>query len=164
MQRLISQITIPCLLLVILSPLIFSCDQSRVFEENAEIPGSTWDSAYRVNFHVNIEDTINPKAFYINLRHSGEYPYSNLYLFIDTKFPNGKSGRDTLECILSDPSGKWLGEGIGDIWDYRILLKKNVRFPQKGAYVFTLSHAMRIKELPFIEDIGLRIENYSKQN
>ncbi len=55
-------------------------------------------------------------------------------------------------------NGKWLGEGLGDIWDNRVLFKKNVSFPQKGEYRFEFTQAMRLNPLPGVMDVGIRIE------
>jgi gliding motility-associated lipoprotein GldH len=52
-----------------------------------------------------------------------------------------------------------LGDGLGDIWDNRILLKDQVKFPQAGEYRFELYQAMRINPLPGIMDAGIRIEH-----
>jgi gliding motility-associated lipoprotein GldH len=100
---------------------------------------------------------------YVNVRNSAGYNYSNLFLFIKTIFPKGEQTIDTLECTLADPSGKWLGEGLGDIWDNQILFKKNIRFPQSGQYKFEVEQAMRIDPLTSIMDIGLRIEKAEKK-
>lgn len=145
--------------LFLLCAVVFtSCDSSRIYEENKQITDQLWDTTERVVCEVTITDTINPVNFYVNLRHADGYPYNNLFLFITTKFPNGKSSRDTLECILADETGKWLGKGLGDIYDCQIPFKKGVRFPISGTYTFTLEQAMRVDKLPLILDAGLRIE------
>jgi len=59
---------------------------------------------------------------------------------------------------LANEKGKWLGSGIGDIYEIQIPYKKNVRFPYPGKYSFTFEQAMRIEELSFVYDVGLRIE------
>ena len=135
-----------------------SCDSKRIFEKNTEISDSNWDTSERVKFEVNITDTISGNNVLINIRHAGFYPYSNLFLFINTTFPNGKTTRDTVECMLSDDKGKWFGKGLGDLWDARILFKRNVRFSQSGTYIFEYEQAMRVKQLPGVMDVGLRIE------
>jgi gliding motility-associated lipoprotein GldH len=109
-------------------------------------------------YGVDITDTINPCNVYINVRNASDYPFSNLFLFLETRYPNGAFSKDTLECVLADGSGKWLGSGSGDIWDNQILFKKNVVFKQKGKYYFNLEQAMRLQNLPQILDIGLRVE------
>lgn len=66
--------------------------------------------------------------------------------------------RDTLECILADADGRPLGNGLGDIWDNKILFKHNVRFQKPGVYEFILNQAMRMDSLPMIIDAGISIE------
>lgn len=148
-------------LTILMSIVFVSCDSKKVFDENKKISDEVWDADEKISFEVTITDTITPHNFYVNVRNSDGYPYSNIYIFINTVFPDGKSSRDTLECILADETGKWLGDGLGDIWDNQILFKKNVRFPLSGKYTFVMEQAMRTEHLPLILDVGLRIE---KQN
>ena len=138
--------------------LLFSCDPSRVYERNIKIPEGVWDQNNPVSFEVAISDTITPYNLYINVRNSGMYPMQNLYMFITTTAPSGHSVKDTIQIMLADNKGKWLGKGLGDIWDLQRPYKKNVRFAQTGKYMFEFEQAMRLKKLPFILDVGLRIE------
>lgn len=137
---------------------LFSCKKPALFDKHLELEGENWSTKQKPQFLVTIEDTLQNTDVYINLRNLSCYPYSNIFLFINTTFPNGKQARDTLECLLADEKGNWLGDGLGDIWDNRILFKKNVRFPQKGVYTFEFEQAMRLNPLPCISDVGLRIE------
>ncbi len=143
---------------ILLCLFFFSCDSKRIFEQNQEFPESVWSSKNILKFEVDIKDPSTPANFYINVRNADGYPYSNIYLFIKTTFPNGKFSNDTLECILADEKGKWLGKGLGDIYDNQIPFKRNVRFPLVGKYTFEIQHGMRTDSIPLIMDIGLRIE------
>ena len=136
----------------------FGCDKKRLYEENKQIPNRIWNNKNIVPFIVNIADTISLHNVYINVRNSGEYTYSNLYLFLRTAYPDGKVSCDTVECILADISGRWLGKGSGDVWDNQILFKRGVRFKKAGIYTFSYEQAMRVENLPMITDAGLRIE------
>jgi gliding motility-associated lipoprotein GldH len=144
---------------VTLSVLVLvSCDPGRVYEKNIRIPDGIWTRNYPVRFEVIVEDTITPHNLYINIRNTGMYPFSNLYLFVTTAAPSGHTIKDTVQIILADEKGKWLGNGLGDIWDNQRLYKEHVRFAQKGKYVFEYEQAMRLERLPFILDVGLRVE------
>jgi gliding motility-associated lipoprotein GldH len=138
--------------------ILSSCDDARIFEENRKIKEAKWDEKEKIVFVTNIQDTLNGYDFYINLRQASTYPYSNIFFFVDTWFPNGKTARDTVECMLADDKGNWLGKGLGDIKDNKILFKKSVRFPLKGSYAFVFQQAMRVEKLPSVLDVGLRIE------
>ena len=66
--------------------------------------------------------------------------------------------RDTIEFILADQTGRWLGKGWGNLKENDILLKSNLTFPLSGDYSFLVQHAMRKDTLHGISNIGLRIE------
>lgn len=138
--------------------IFFSCDQTRVYDYSISIPDQKWHMDSLIYFEVPITDTVSLHNFYFNIRHNTDYPYSNIYLFISTQFPNKQISRDTIELILADKKGKWIGKGIGKIKDNQVLLRKNLRFPRKGNYTFGIEQAMRSIELKGIEDIGIRIE------
>lgn len=146
----------PISLMVML--LLSACDANRVFEENTEITEHMWDTSQVVTFEVPVTDTVSPHNFYVNVRNADAYPYSNLYLFIRTKFPDGRVSNDTLEVILADEKGRWLGDGLGDIYENQVLFKRNVRFPAEGTYRFEYRQGMRDNPLPMIMDVGMRIE------
>ena len=66
---------------------------------------------------------------------------------------------DTVEFTIADNKGKWIGSGIGDIHDVRLVYRRNVRFGQTGNYVFYIQHGMRETEIKEITDVGIRIED-----
>ena len=139
-----------------------SCDKNKVFEQNVKIEKGMWEGEQPIILLTQINDTVTPHNVYINLRNAGTYPFSNIFLFINTRLPGGQLDRDTVEIMLASKEGKWLGKGVGDIWDDQVLFKHNVRFPQKGEYRFEITHAMRMNPLPGIVDGGIRIEKVGK--
>jgi len=152
MKTLVSILTV--LILVAFS----SCDKSRIFDSNKDFKNETWDKDSVLVFNININDTIGIYNLFINTRISGNYKYSNMYLFIDTELPDKKIIRDTLECILFDYNGKHLGKGFGSVWSNKIPYRIHTRFPYKGNYKFTIEQAMRTDNLENVVSAGLRIE------
>lgn len=145
------------LIFLLLTSIVFGCDQKRIYEENIEIKDGVWNRNNKVKFSVEIKDTVTPHNLFVNIRNSGEYPFRNIYLFITTS-SKGIIVKDTFEAILADEKGKWFGSGLGDLWDNQLAYKKNIRFPHSGDYVFEYEQGMRNENLPFIIDVGLRIE------
>ena len=144
--------------IVLLLGTLLSCDNNRIFEENISIPNKEWTVDYKPTFDFEIQDTTLFYNFYINLRNNTDYPYSNLYLFVNSHLPDGSMATDTLEVYLADREGKWLGKGLGKIKESRFFLKQNLVFPHKGEYSIEIEQAMRTEKLIGIEDIGIRIE------
>ncbi len=137
---------------------LISCDQDLVYEENERIPGNKWNRYHIPVFEVGISDTLEAHDLIINIRNTGEYPMENLFLFISVKAPGGASTRDTIELSLAESSGRWKGRGFGSIWQNRFYYRQNVRFAEKGKFIFQVEQAMRIEDLPGIVDVGLRVE------
>lgn len=138
-----------------------SCGHGSIYDRSIEISEKGWHEDSIVVFDdVIISDTISPHNFYINLRHSTDYRYSNFYLFLNTTLPNGRNTRDTIELILADNYGKWFGKGFGHFRENRILVRQNLLFPLKGDYRFTIEQAMREDDhtLEGIRNVGVRIE------
>ena len=150
--------TIKLFILFAILPVVFySCNTNILFDQNVSLPQEGWHKNDAVNFNVNINDSINSFKFKLNIRNTTDYRYSNLYIFLITKLPNGNISRDTIECILANNEGKWLGKGWGNIKENNIVLKSNLRFPLTGNYKFILQQAMRVDTLKGINDMGLSI-------
>ncbi|OYT11771.1 MAG: hypothetical protein B6I18_02925 [Bacteroidetes bacterium 4572_112] len=142
---------------IALAFIISSCGNNSIYDHNQEI-NNPWKAEQKAEFDFNISDTLSAFDFYINIRNTTEYNYSNLYLFIRTDFPDGRYAIDTAELFLADLQGNWLGSGIGEIKDNQILFRKHGRFPMKGQYKITFEQAMRTVELQGIESVGIRID------
>jgi gliding motility-associated lipoprotein GldH len=153
--------TVLFFLMVFLVLMVTACDPGRVMDENMPVPDEGWNKDQKASFEVHISDTTANYRFFINLRNSVDYRYSNFYLFLNTRFPNGNVTRDTIECLLADPSGEWLGRGNGKLRENQILLNPSLRFPLKGTYHFEVEQAMRDEVLKGITDIGIRIQKES---
>jgi len=145
------------ILFVIFSFSFIRCEYKTVYEKNIRIPNGVWQNKNAVRLWYDAEDTLAVKDISINLRHTGLYKYSNIYLFLTTQAPNGKQQRDTLEFTLANIQGKWFGRGLGDMYDIRMIYRKKVKFSQAGRYFFIIEQAMRDEKLEQITDIGLRI-------
>ena len=128
------------------------------FDKRTVIPEAEWRQEDRVAFDVDINDTLSGYEFGIGLRHLENYRYSNLFVFLHTRMPNGNVTHDTIECTLATPEGKWLGKSSGSMRDMIVPLNENLRFPLTGTYHFEIEQAMREPVLKGISDIGLYIE------
>ncbi len=143
---------------ITLAAAMVACSGNMVFDSNQSLPAEGWTQDHRVVFGIEIADTLVLHDMYVNVRNTTSYPYSNLFLFLDITFPDGKAVRDTLECIIADASGQWTGKGGGRIKSNRFLFRTNVWFPRIGTYNFSFQQAMRTSNLEGISDIGIAIE------
>jgi gliding motility-associated lipoprotein GldH len=136
-----------------------SCDKNRLYEENRDVKDGVWDMNQHLVFDFDVPDTVTKYNFYFNIRNTDDYRFSNIYIFMQTTFPNGKKSIDTVEFPLADENtGRWYGKGQGDVHDCRLVFKQGVRFPLSGKYHMEVEQAMRMEQLPGVLNAGIRIE------
>lgn len=135
-----------------------SCSKKTTYEKYVDFEDGIWASEQVADFEFSVEDTTSLNNVYINLRHSDKFKYCNLWIFVRSWAPNGSNEIDTLEYILADDRGLWLGNGVGDVKDVKLAWKKNVRFAIPGKYHVELTQGMRSDSLSGISNIGLSIE------
>ncbi|KAB5488784.1 gliding motility lipoprotein GldH [Flagellimonas hadalis] len=151
------------LLTVVLA--LASCNDALVFSEYTPIKDGKWEMDDTVHFQVSGLDSTQTYNMFINVRNDNTYPFSNLFLITELEHPSGNTVKDTLEYRMAEPSGEWLGKGMGGVMENRLWYRENVVFPWAGVYKVNISHAMRkngdvegLSVLEGITDIGLEIE------
>jgi gliding motility-associated lipoprotein GldH len=149
----ISAMLLPAILLVALG-----CSRGVVYEQHQAIPDEGWPQHQVLTFQAEVNDTTSLHQLFLNVRNTTDYPYSNLFIFMDIEFPGGTILRDTIECILADRAGQWTGTGFGAIRTNSFLFRDDVWFPETGTYTFYLQQAMRQEVLQGVADMGIRIE------
>ena len=117
--------------------MFISCDKSIVFEEYKSFENQNWNADSTVFFNYVVTDTTSKNIITIKFRHSVEYEFQNLFLFIKTDV------MDTVELMLANKEGMWLGSGIGDVREFDFEYKNEKLFSAKGNYSFKIEQAMR---------------------
>ncbi len=143
---------------LVLAAWLSSCGTPPVVAESQEVALEGWDSEDVLRFQWDMDDTLSRHDLMLDVRHAQDYPYSNLYLFLTYRFPNGKSRTDTVDCTLADELGRWRGSGFGDLVDQRFLIQQGIQFPLKGRYFLEVTHGMRSDPMTDISDVGIRLE------
>lgn len=138
--------------------LFTACNNAVVYSKYQTFANNEWSSKEKAVFDLDITDTQCLNNISLMVRHADSYPFSNLIVFVTTSYPDGKVITDTMELVLANQKGEWTGSGVGDIFDYKVPVKKNVRFPLAGKYKFEFVQGMRPDPLPMIMDFGFEIE------
>jgi gliding motility-associated lipoprotein GldH len=137
---------------------LVSCDTPKVYDEYQTINSDGWLTTESVDFEIEM-DAVEGSGFnyLIGLRNNNDYLYSNIFFFVDVENPAGAHQQDTLQYLLAQPNGKWIGAGVGAI-KHNLFKFKQDQSMEAGIYKIKLSHGMRDEVLVGIEDIGFRIE------
>ncbi|MEO8590308.1 MAG: gliding motility lipoprotein GldH [Flavobacteriales bacterium] len=150
------------LVIVSMVALLTGCADGVVYQADVPVPDGSWDRTFTPKFEFDISDTLLQHDVYIDVRHTGQYAFSDLFLFVDLEGPGGRAMRDTVDCLLADPTGRWYGKGSGfifaDRFKAKVLYKLRNRFPSRGRYSIKLEQAMRTEQLQGVLDIGVSVE------
>lgn len=151
------------LLLLFCAGAFAGCMKSPYFQKDVTIPQYKWAYNFQPVFEVNIEDTAALYNLYFIIRHTEAYPYGNIWMWVHTKEPGDTSflKKTRIEIPLAEKSGKWLGRGMGEIWEQRMPITRNdapMIFKKQGVYEIKFEQNMRINPLPEVLQVGLRVE------
>jgi len=147
------------LIVVLLAGFCFfcsSCGDSSHYERYHPIEDRYWDKEQEYFFTFDVTDISRPYDISIEVRNNNLYPYQNLWLFCTEETPSGEQKKDTVECILADDYGKWLGKGIS-LFQSSTPLHAQYKFREAGTYTFSFRQGMRNDQLPGIQAVGLRV-------
>jgi len=135
---------------------IVSCSQKEVFFDYYTFANAEWNRDNPAVFNVNITNNSKPYDVSLEIRNNDDYPFSNIWLFIDYQTPGGNLRTDTVGADLADIYGKWYGKGLS-LYNLSIPYETSVLFPDTGTYVYTIHQGMRENPLKGISDIGLKV-------
>ncbi|MCE1200445.1 MAG: gliding motility lipoprotein GldH [Marinilabiliales bacterium] len=140
---------------------VASCGGKLVFSEYKTLQGARWHQDSILRFDLTIPDSSKLYNLFLNVRNEGRYPYSNLWLFVNITPPKGQVIHDTIELSLATPEGKWLGYGLGDLYDMKYPYKQTTFFPTAGYYRLEIRQGMRTEDgfLKGIHDFGVTLDH-----
>jgi len=149
-------------LLIVLIALAFgSCQTSiDVFEKNVVIPDHAWSSNFKPEIKFTVRDTMARYNIYAVIRHTDAYEFNNIWINIYTKIPGDSTMRkQQLDLKLATDDKGWLGSGMDDIFEHRILITAQPEpLTKAGVYIFRLENIMRVDPLPEVLNVGIRVE------
>lgn len=148
------------LLLVFLASIVLqSCADQPFFTDRIELPADGWDYENQINFTIPVSDTSGRFDLLLDIDHSPEYLFQNIYLNIFTMLPDGSETSQQLPIDFADKIGNWYGDCNRSSCDLRVTLQERTYFNQIGDYRITLEQATRKNPLLGIESLTLSLIN-----
>jgi gliding motility-associated lipoprotein GldH len=138
-----------------------ACLPAPHYQKNEAIPNNAWDYNLRPKFTFDITDSTAVYQPYFIIRHTQAYPYNNIWMWLYIKTPGDTvATKARINIVLAEPTGRWLGRGMGEIYEQRmpISLGDSVNLSKPGTYTIEMEQNMRINPLPDVLHVGLRVE------
>lgn len=137
--------------------LFTSCVDGNYYEKNQAIPNREWDYATIPSFAIHVTERGSKFDVFINLRHTGDYDFSNIHVLLHQKGPNLLDTVQRREITLAELDGKWLGNSAGVLYDIQYLAVKDLVIPDTGLYTFSIEQSMRQNPLKDVSDVGIKL-------
>lgn len=156
------------ILLLIATFALNGCISSPLYQKEYAIPQNAWDYNFKPSFKFEVTDTNARYNIFFLVRHTETYPNSNIWIWVYTKQPGDTVFQKTrLEIPLAEPGGKWMGRGMGAIWEQRMPISNDgdtVMLRKKGTWEIRFEQNMRVNPLPEVLQVGLRVEKHPLRN
>jgi len=137
--------------------LLQACGEKAYFSENAVLPDEGWTHDHQVSFTIPVSDTAGRYGLYLDIDHSTEYLFQNVYVNIFTTLPDGTETSQLLPIDFADKAGNWYGDCTSSRCDLRVTLQERTYFNQLGSYRITLEQATRNNPLRGINALELKL-------
>jgi gliding motility-associated lipoprotein GldH len=147
--------------IAILSGFLSACGPDYIYEKEYAVPDQGWTYEDSLVFSVDIEekDTSRLYNLYLEIEHSTDFGFQNLYTRIHTGFPDGKRLSKVLSLELAEMAGIWLGKCRRDRCTLLIPIQQRTYFGAPGLYTFTLEQYMRQSPAEGVRRIGFMVED-----
>ena len=146
------------IVLALLLLTLMSCNFNRIYNKHEGIPELVWRRAYVLTFEVDIQDISIPYDIDVAVRHAEGFPNKVLKIKASLTNPSGETLTNPFDLVLADEDGKWIGSGMGQIWDTEVSILDDFRFQEVGTYTFMIEHNMNAEMVPLVMEIGLVVD------
>ncbi len=144
----------------LIAPAIFfsACGDDFLYEKNIPVESASWAYEDTLTFDFNIDDSTKIYSLLLEVSHSPDFGFQNLYVQMHTRYPSGKEDKQVLSLELASQSGVWNGKCGGKKCTLEIPLLSDVTFPETGKYSLAIEQYMRQSPLPGILGMALKIK------
>ena len=135
-----------------------SCNGHVLHQQRIDIPDGEWSYDYLLEFNTPIEDSGLPLDVILDVEHSREFSYENLYLGYHIITEEGDSLFQKISIKLADKLGRWKGTCKGNECSLQVPISTNYNFTRAGNHKIILEQYSREESLKGLKSIELTIQ------
>lgn len=134
--------------------ILSGCKNDTVFKEYRKMDNLTWARFDIQNFEVPVNKG-EALDLYFALRHHTDFPYNYIDVNITLFTPDGEMRSRDYHYRLIDTDLKWKGDGMGELWDIDLPIRKDIKFNKSGICKIRVENKMNRPQIPGIIEIGV---------
>ena len=136
----------------------YSCDSDTFFTNQMDLESSTWSWNEPFINQFGLDDTSQVYSLYLEINHSYEYNYSNIYFQTRTAFPSDTVVASKTNVNMAEKSGVWNGQCNRRSCSLIVELANRVRFREVGNYRIEFEQFTREPKLLGINSLSFNIK------
>lgn len=141
---------------------IFAGCESYYYDAEQPLAAGQWSYQDSIVFEFDIQDKTKLYDVFLDVKHTDEYRFANLYVMLHVYFPDGRSRKEQVSLELADPSGKWLGKCSGKQCTRELPFMPNALFEMEGKHRIVLEQYNRQSAMEGVEGFRMRIRQREK--
>ena len=142
-------------LLISLSVLHASCSNECNSLGSHEVNEEDWVYADSLDYNFEVKDTTAIYDLVLELKHSPEFAFQNLYVQTTTHFPSGEIVKSPMSIDLGDLAGRWNGDCGSKSCKAPVMLRDDFRFREMGNYRIVFEQFSRNESIAGIQSMEL---------
>jgi gliding motility-associated lipoprotein GldH len=146
------------LLISMICMTFYACNDHVLFQERKEIPDMIWNYSNPLEFSTQIAETDRLFDIYLDIEHTRDFSYGNLYTGLSVVSPGGDTTFTRISIDLADKMGQWLGTCKGTECSSQFLIADSYNFGKAGNNLLILEQYSREEDLQGIKSIELTIQ------
>ncbi|MBM3418390.1 MAG: hypothetical protein FJY17_05645 [Bacteroidetes bacterium] len=148
-------------LLIGLCVFFYGCQNEEIPVGAYSFSDNKWDQKVKPSFELDLSDTSSVYDFFITIRNTTDYKYSNLWIYVEEIPPFGPTHRERHEIPIANPNGSWIGHKTGSVIENKYLIKRG-KVPFIGKYTYILEQAITDQEVTEVLDISFQVKKISQ--
>jgi gliding motility-associated lipoprotein GldH len=145
-------------LILLVTLFLGACQTIDLYEQTTTYQEHQWSSKQVNQYQFNIADSNARYNMFFVIRHHNAYHYKNIWLQVISQAAGDSIQKQTININLADDMNGWLGSGMDDIYDHRVLMNTQPLKLPKGSFKVSIQQIMREDPLQNILTTGVRVE------
>ena len=149
------------LFLLLILFLGFSCNTRETYFQFEELKDTGWSKNDTLYFDIDssLIEVGQKYDVFIEIINNTDYRYQNIWFYISDNFDNNYFKKYENQYLLADSTGKWYGDGFGQLYQLSLPYKKDLSFSNRKNYQLKIVHGMIDEPLIGIDKVGIRIRS-----
>lgn len=143
--------------------ILAACGPKYAIKKTYNLPDNQWTYADSLRFEFDIQDTTTLYNLLLDVKHTTDFGFQNLYTRIHTQFPNGTRLSKPVSLELADQAGVWQGNCNSKTCTIEIPIQEGAYFNQPGHYIITVEQFMRDSIINGVQDVTLKVAETGEQ-